>query len=92
MVNEKLEQAAHRYADLVKQVKDAARRADHAREELNGLRTQMDNAAIALKDFVGNNVSRAAIVLTGGGIVTIEHVSENCAPAVHVFENGEEIR
>jgi hypothetical protein len=91
MKDEKLQQNAHRYCNLVKEVKDARYKASQARttqqtleENLNKLRTEM-------RVHVGRNVPHKVCTVPGGMTLTITYVAD-ADPNVLVFDtDGNEI-
>jgi hypothetical protein len=85
-----LQQLAHRYADFARQVKDAERKVSKAQCELGDLRSTLKTLNGEMKDFVGNNIRRQAVIVPGGIVVTVEYV-DAVIPAIRVYENGREI-
>lgn len=90
-MNENLQLAAHQYADLVRDIAAAQRKASNAKNDLDNLVERKNSLALVMKAHVGSNIRRKAIMAPSGVIVTIEFISENVLPAIHVYENGEEI-
>lgn len=90
-MNDKLEHAAHSYADVVKEIIVADRKAQRARTELENLKEARERIAKELGEFVGSNIRRKAVAIPSGVIVTVEYVSDNCLPYIHVYDNGEEL-
>ena len=89
--NERLEQFAHRYVDLLKEVKNADRDVTIRRTNLDNLKNQLKGLQDEMKQFVGNNIQKRAVVIAGGIVVTIQHISETLAD-VCVYEDGTELR
>jgi len=89
-VDDKLQQAANRYADLFKETKRAQKERDEAATRLNDLNASRKAVAQELGGFVGNNIRKKAVTLPDGIVVTIEHVP-NGLPTICLYEAGEEI-
>lgn len=91
-MNEKLELVAHKYADLIRDIAAAERKATNARNDLDNLLEAKNRLALTLREFVGANIRRKAVAAPSGVVVTVEFISENVLPVICVYEDGEEIR
>lgn len=89
-MNEKLQEAAKNYVEIIKQLKEAEQALDKASERISTLRKQKTTADVAMKDFVGKNIRRKMVILENGTVVLVEYNGEEQA-YVSVFEEGEEI-
>jgi hypothetical protein len=91
MRNEKLQKAAHRFADLVREIDRAKRSLSGAQNTVSNLQGEMAKIKTEMREYVGANKPHR-IEATPAGTVTITYKADTLNPEVCLFDaDGEEV-